>query len=208
LEKRYSFNGDIQEFLCCIKANVSVDGNSRKIDWDERTRIITAAHIDYDINDSKASTFLLNADVVEIDANGFVVGKNAKSGWVNMPAEFTYKDSNSTIFVRLIDVSFWVTDRGRNWLSFSVGHAVMSASGSDSTPKEVHVEAAVAKDANTLGGSAEEGFGAASLRIGQHRFRVVLASLTSKMEFVEIPHSSMHDTPKTLHHNSQVVHHK
>jgi ankyrin repeat protein len=172
--KRYKFNGDMKEFVCSVSL--------RDDKPDGRTRIITAASIDYDPDAPQASSVLSKAGIVAINPSGFVEGQTTKSGWMNMPATLTLEDGGKRSYIRLTDVSFWVSAGGQDWLSFSVGHA--TTSDSQETPgTDLPVQAFIVQD----GGKSPQGesYGAAMLQIGAHRLRLSLPKLTSKLAFVE-----------------------
>jgi hypothetical protein len=147
---RYMFSGSIKEFVC---------------NFNDSAMIISAVHRNYDASSPDTSPTLAEAGVVEIDSHGFVTKGNAKSGWVNMPANFTLRTGMEASLVRLIGVTLWVADGGRTWLSFNVNGA--TADGRD-----------LAVKTSVTGSSAV-------LTVGQRRFRAVLPALTGNLSFVE-----------------------
>jgi ankyrin repeat protein len=174
VEKRFAFTGDIREFIRSVVARENPRGKPEAV---MSMRIVTAAHRDYNPEVPKTSPGLAQAGTVEVDANGFVAGGNAKSGWVNLPATLRYEENGSKVVVRLEGVSFWVASGGQDWLAFRVDRATANALGG-AAGTSLPVETAIVHPAS--GGN-----GVAQLRLGERRFRVALANLTGKLEFVE-----------------------
>ena len=173
--KRYVFTGEIKEFESLISLRPYENGNP---DLYNSPRVVVAAHRDYDLKATLTPPSLSAVGVVTIDSNGFVEGSNAKSGWVNMPATLTYEGKGSRVFVRLYDVSFWVTSGGQDWLSFSVDHAT-SSSDPTSIGNPVQIEAAIAITSKTSSGV--HGMRRAQLRVGGHSFYAVLHKLSAQV---------------------------
>ena len=172
--KRYKFNGEMKEFVCRV--------NLRDDKPDARTRIIAVASIDYDPDAPQATSVLSKVGIVAIDPSGFAEGPTVKSGWMNMPATLSLEDGGKRSYIRLTDVSFWVSSGGQDWLSFSVGHATTSES--QETPgTDIQVQASVVHDGRKS--PQGESYGTAILQIGGHRLRLSLPTLTSKLAFVE-----------------------
>jgi len=106
-----------------------------------KSQILGAVAMDFDRNTNKGSS-LSSVGPVSFQ-NGFVGGKNAKSGWVNISAIGYYTDpaTGAEVEIVLSGVSFWVNQGGKNWWDFEVKKAYLK---SDKT-KEVNVTAKIEK---------------------------------------------------------------
>jgi hypothetical protein len=99
-----------------------------------------------------------------------------------MPATLIEEDGGKRTYIQLSDVTFWVGAGGLDWLSFGVGRATASEY-QGATETEIPVVASVERD----GPKSPQGdtHGRAILQVAGHRFRLLLPTLTSKLEFVE-----------------------
>lgn len=167
-DKRIVFKGDIKEYVRSV--DQSPAGSSTP-------RIVTAANRNYNVLAAASSPGLSEAGVVDIDSNGFVRSPNAKSGWVNRSVTLSLTDAGKSRFLKLVNLTFWVSAGGSEWLTASVGSA--SVSDDKTEPGQpINVSASVAG-------------GKAFLRVGQHRLRLALTDLAGDLTLVD-------DNPVTL----------
>lgn len=90
---------------------------------DPSSRIVSVARIDYDWRTGQGAG--LDGLSVSLGANGIVVDREAKSGWVNMNTIGSYHaDTGALQEIVVKDVCFWVNDGGRNWWDFTVGRVL------------------------------------------------------------------------------------
>jgi hypothetical protein len=94
--------------------------------------IVSIAASDYDAKTDEG-TALSTLGPISLGNNGIVLGKKAKSGWVNFghSGEYSGLVPGKTVTIELSGVSFWANDGGRNWLTFEVGSATLNGDDVD-----------------------------------------------------------------------------
>lgn len=111
---KHSFVGNMYEY---VRARSS-DGHSK---------IIAAVHVNYNPEAQKHPS-LSTAGIVQLNEKGIVEGKNAKSGWVKIPTWGSYTNASTGEIVKIeLNVSFWINEGGKNWLSFMINKASLRA---------------------------------------------------------------------------------
>jgi hypothetical protein len=118
----HTMAGDVKSFV----AGVTPGGG----------KLVVYAALDYDPDSDQGARLSELGQLC--NSGGIVVGRKAKSGWVNADASGTYTNlvPGKTVHLTLSGLTFWVNDGGNNWLNISIRKAVLDG-------REVSVKAGI-----------------------------------------------------------------
>lgn len=113
-------------------------------------RVISAVPLDYDrVTGSRSPPY--TPGQVTLNEVGIIEGDRGKSGWISVDTWGSYVDeaANSTVRLRIENVSFWVNRGGRNWWDFEVGKVTLEEDTTVAIPFATTIEP-LSADENTL----------------------------------------------------------